>query len=156
MLGTVALLIAASIFGAPLRSSGVIDILLDKVKNICKSGKSILSGTFILHGLFFLITGSYYVTFAVLGPMFKPLYHKYDLDGTNLSRTLEISGTGLAAIIPWSVTGAFIATTLEVSTGKFLLYAPMIYLAIILSFVYFATGFGIKKISQDTINHQEV
>ncbi|WZL73825.1 Na+/H+ antiporter NhaC [Clostridiaceae bacterium 35-E11] len=157
MLGTVALLIAASIFGAPLRTSGVIDILLDKVKEMCSSWRSILISTFILHSLFFIITGSYYVTFAVLGPMFRPLYAKYQLDGTNLSRTLETTGTGLAAIIPWSVTGAFIASTLEVPTMQYFLYAPMLYVAIILSLVYFMTGFSIKRTSnKNTSRHEAI
>ncbi|MCG8481957.1 MAG: Na+/H+ antiporter NhaC [Clostridia bacterium] len=152
MLGTIALLIAAAVFGAPLRASGVVDILVDKIKSIASSWRSILSSTFILHGLFFIITGSYYVTFAVLGPMFKPLYDKYGLDGTNLSRSLEATGTGLAAIIPWSVTGAFISSTLGVPTVQFVLYTPMIYVAIILSFVYFITGFSIKRLPQDEVN----
>lgn len=48
-------------------------------------------------------------------------------------------------MIPWSVTGAFIATTLQVPTGQFILYAPMVYLGIIFALIYIYTGFGIGK-----------
>ena len=145
MLGTVSLLIGASILAAPLRASGVIDNLVKDVATHCESQKSLLIGTFIIHALMFIIVGSYYVTFTVLGPVFKPLYDKYGLDGTNLSRTLEVTGTGLAAIIPWSITGAFIAGTLGVGNLEFIYFCPMIWVAIILSIVYFMTGKAIKK-----------
>lgn len=149
MLGTVALLIAASIFGSPLRTSGVIDVLVDRIRSVANSWRSILTSTFILHGLFFTITGSYYVTFAVLGPMFTPLYKKYDLDGVNLSSSFETTGTALAPLIPWSVTGAFIAGTLGVPTVEYALYTPMLYVGIILSLVYFMTGFSIKRLPKN-------
>jgi len=152
MLGTVALLIAAAIFGAPLRTSGVIDVLLDKIKNVAKSWKSILTSTFILHGLFFVIAGSYYVTFSVLGPMFTPLYKKYKLDGVNLSSMFENTGTAFAPLVPWSVTGAFVASTLGVPTLEYALYAPMLYLGLVLSLFYFMTGITIKRIPDDEQN----
>lgn len=149
MLGTTALLIAAAIFGSPLRTSGVIGIMLSKVKEIAQKGRTILVSTFFLHGFFFIITGSYYVTFAVLGPMIRPLYNKYGLHRKNLSRTLEDTGTALAPIIPWSVTGAFIASTLEVPTVEYLPFAPMTYLGLVFSLIYMFTGFGIAKVDKD-------
>ena len=145
MLGTVALLIGAGIFGSPLRTAGVIDLILDKMKKVSSSSRDIGLFTFVVHSIFFIITGSYYVTFTVLGPMVKPLYNEYDLSGTNLSRTLEATGTALAPIIPWSVTGAFIASTLGVPTRQYFLYAPLTYLAPIFLLIYIITGYSVVK-----------
>jgi len=145
MMGTVALLIAAGILGAPLRTTGIIGFILDKIKNVAAKGSQMMAGTFFVHGLMFLITGSYYVTFAVIGPVVKPLFDKYGLDRKNLSRMLEDTGTALAPIVPWSITGAFIAGTLEVPTMDYFLYAPMTYLGMVFSLIYIFTGIAITK-----------
>lgn len=152
MLGSVALIIGAAFFGSPLRTSGVIDVLLDGILKVAKKGQTIMASTLFLHGFMFMITGSYYVTFAVLGPMVKPLYDKYGLHRKNLSRTLEDSGTALAPMVPWSVTGAFVATTLDVPTFQFLPYAPMLYLGIVFALIYIFTGFGIAKADKSAEN----
>lgn len=146
MLGTVALLISAAVFGSPLKSAGVVQILLDKIVALAKSGKAMMSSSLALHGILFTITGSYYVTYAVIGPIISPLYDKFGLHRKNWSRTMEDTGTALAPLIPWGVTGAFVAETLQVSTGEFFLYAPMTYLGIIFALIYIFSGIGITKV----------
>ena len=84
----------------------------------------------------------------MFGPVLKNLYDDYGLHRKNLSRTFEDTGTALAPLIPWSVTGAFIANTLQVPNGQFILYAPMIYLGIVFAVIYIITGFGIAKSDQ--------
>ncbi|PSL40734.1 transporter (NhaC family) [Planomicrobium soli] len=146
MLGTVALLIAAAIFGSPLRTAGVIDVILNGIQRVVKTGKGIMLSSLSLHSFLFIITGSYYVTFAVLGPMMKSMYDQYGLHRKNFSRTLEDTGTALAPLIPWSVTGAFIAGTLGVPTLQYAPFAPMLYLGIVFAIIYILTGFGIAKV----------
>jgi NhaC family Na+:H+ antiporter len=145
MLGTVALLIAAAIFGSPLQTAGVIDVILNGIQKVVDTGKGIMLSSLSLHAFLFIITGSYYVTFAVLGPMMKSMYDKYGLHRKNFSRTLEDTGTALAPLIPWSVTGAFIAGTLGVPVGQYAPFAPMLYLGIVFAVIYMVTGFGIAK-----------
>lgn len=152
MLGTVALLIGAAVFGTPLRTSGVIQIILDKITSTVRNKSGILASIYLLHGGLFAITGSYYVTFAVLAPMVRPLYDKFGLHRKNLSRTLEDSGTALAPIVPWSVTGAFIATTLGVQTIDYILYAPMTYLGIVFGLIYAFTGYKVAKNDEEVRN----
>ncbi len=152
MLGTVALLIGAVVFGSPLRTAGVINVILDKIKSMTSNSKGVLVSVFLLHGGLFVITGSYYVTFAVLGPMVRPLFDKFGLHRKNLSRTLEDTGTAFAPVIPWSVTGAFIASTLGVPTGEYILYAPMTYLGLVFGLLYMITGYKIAKSDDTEIN----
>lgn len=145
MLGTVALLIAAGVFGAPLRTAGVVDILLAWIISIAKTSKAMATGVLFLHGIFFAITGSYYVTYSVVGPMVKDLFDQYGLHRKNLTRILLDTGTGFAPIVPWSTTGVFAATTLGVPTMGFITYAPMTWLSIIISLLYILTGFTMAK-----------
>ncbi|MGC9372419.1 MAG: Na+/H+ antiporter NhaC [Thermovirgaceae bacterium] len=143
MLGSIILPIAAAIFGSPLRSTGIIEVLLEAVSKVARDKRIFMAGVFLTHALFFMITASYYVTFAAFGPLVAPLFDKFKLHRANLSRLLEDTGTTFAPIIPWSVTGAFIAGTLGVSTWDYFFFVPLAYLGLIFSLGYIVTGFRI-------------
>ena len=140
---------AAGIFGAPLRTAGVVEILLEFVRKVAKSYRSMSLGVLLLHSLFFIITGAYYVTYPVVGGMVKDLYPEYGIDKKNLMRTLLDTGTGLAPMIPWSTTGSYTATTLGVATSEFVLYAPMLWLSIIFSIIMSVTGLFVAKLKPE-------
>ncbi|MBQ8090831.1 MAG: hypothetical protein IJ233_08830 [Pyramidobacter sp.] len=149
MMSTVALLIAAAIFGAPLRTAGVVDVLLNFVRKVSRSSRVMSLGVLALHSLFFCITGAYYVTYPVVGSMTKDLYPEYGLDKTNLMRGMLDTGTGLAPLVPWSTTGSYTATTLGVANAEFALYAPMLWGSIVLSVIYAATGLCTAKLKKE-------
>ena len=149
MLSTIGLLIAAGIFGAPLRTAGVVDVLLAFVERIAKTSRSMLLGVLILHAVFFTITGSYYVSYPVVGGMVKDLYPEYHLDRKNLMRTMLDTGTGLAPMVSWSTTGSYTATTLGVSNLAFAPFAPMLWLSIVFSVICAVTGIGTAKAKED-------
>lgn len=145
MLGSTALLIGAAFFGAPLRTAGVIQVLVDWIQKVAKTPKSILFSGFTVHCLAFMVVGSYYVTYAVLAPMITPLYDKFGLHRKNFSRSIEDTGTAFAPVIPWSVTGAFTISTLGIDYSHYILYAPMTYLGLVFALFYIFTGIGIAK-----------
>lgn len=148
MFSTHGLLFAAAVFGAPLRTAGVVSLLLGLISKYARTQRAMQMLAFGIHALFFSITGSYYVTFAVLAPMLRPLYDHYGLNRANLSRMLEDSGTAFAPIVPWSVTGAFCATTLGVTTGQYILYAPLTYLGMVFLVIYNLSGYRIALAPQ--------
>ena len=149
MLSTIGLLIAAGIFGAPLRTAGVVDVLLAFVERIAKTSRSMSLGVLILHAVFFTITGAYYVSYPVVGGMVKDLYPEYHLDRKNLMRTMLDTGTGLAPMVSWSTTGSYTGTTLGVSNLAFAPFAPMLWLSIVFSVIYAVTGIGTAKAKED-------
>ncbi len=153
MAATVVLPIAAAVFGVPLQKIGVIDILIEYVRKIAKTSKAFLAGMFFVHSFLFMITSSYYVTFAAFGPMIRPVYDDLKLHRANLSRMLEDTGTAFAPIIPWSVTGAFIVSTLNVPTLDFALYAPITYGGMICELAYIL--FNFKIATSETVITQE-
>ncbi|MDL2327563.1 Na+/H+ antiporter NhaC [Ruminococcaceae bacterium OttesenSCG-928-A11] len=149
MLGTIGLLLAAGVFGAPLRTAGIVDILLDFVKKFAKNSRIMATFTMLLHGLFFTITGAYYVSYPVIGSMVKDMYPEYGLDKKNLMRNMLDTGTGLAPLVPWATTGVYIATTLGVSNMEFAPFAPMLWLSIVFSLIINVTGFGLAKLKPE-------
>ena len=74
MLSTIFILMAAGIFGGPLRTAGVIAVLLDFTKKFAKTSRTMAFTTMLFHAVFFTITGAYYVSYPVVGGMVKDLY----------------------------------------------------------------------------------
>lgn len=149
MLGTVAILLAAAVFGAPIRTIGIIEILVRFVRKTAKTGRVLQLWIFFIHSALFIMIGSYYVTFSTFGPSVRPLYDDFSLHRANLSRLLEDTGTAFAPVIPWSVTGAFCAGTLNVSTFDYIFYSPVTYGAQICLLLFII--FNFKIAAKDTI-----
>lgn len=145
MVGTVVLVISSGVFGAPLQSSGAIKIVIDKLVTKLRNGVQMMLLCTISHCILFLMVVSYYVSFVMMGNIAKDLYDKFDLHRKNLSRTLEDTGTALAPLIPWGLSGAFYSGTLGVAVGDYALYTPICYLSVFIGIFYILTGFGIAK-----------
>ncbi|MBZ5489210.1 Na+/H+ antiporter NhaC [Halomonas aquamarina] len=143
MMSTVAVLIAAAVLGAPFKSAGTLDAAIRLLDKRQAGRRQVLGSAMGLHSLAFLLTGSYYVTFALLGPLLRPLVANSGTPTKNLSRILEDTGTTLSPLIPWGVTGAFTAATLGVPTADFLVYAILCYGAIAFSLFYVVSGIGL-------------
>lgn len=145
MMSTIGLLMAAAMFGAPLRTAGVAHVLLDLVKKAAKNGRIMSFLVMCLHSVFFVITGAYYVSYPVIGAMTKDMFPEYKLARKNLMRMMLDTGTGLAPLVPWSTTGSYTASTLGIANMAFLPFAPMLWLSIIFSAVYALTGLCTAK-----------
>ena len=145
MLSSVAVVIAAATFGAPLKTSGVIDFAVDKILKVATSQKKVLFCSYIFHAMLILIIGGYYTTFSIAGPVLQPLYEKYGLDKANLSRCLEDSGTTFSPLVPWCSNGVYFTSTLGVAYSAYAFTTPMCWLCMVFAFIYIATGFKIKQ-----------
>ena len=145
MMSTIGLLMAAAMFGAPLRTAGVAHVLLDLVKKAAKNGRIMSFLVMCLHSVFFVITGAYYVSYPVIGAMTKDMFPEYKLARKNLMRMMLDTGTGLAPLLTWSTTGSYSASSLGIANMAFLPFAPMLWLSIIFSAVYALTGLCTAK-----------
>lgn len=145
MYDSIGLIIGAAVFGAPLQTLGITDVLLNAITKVAKNSRLLMILSYLLHMFLYCITGAYYVTFAIVGPVLGPLYDKYDLHRKNLSRMLEDSGTAFGPLIPWSNVGAFCATTLGVPVLAYAPYAPITYCSLLFALIYILTGFGIFR-----------
>lgn len=147
MMSTVAVLIAAAVLGTPFKSAGTLDAAVAYLSHRHAGRRQVLGGSMALHSLAFLLTGSYYVTYSLFGPLLRPMVAGSGSPAKNLSRILEDTGTTLSPLVPWGVTGAFTAATLGVATSEFFLYAILCYGAIGFSLLYVVTGW--------TLNHPD-
>lgn len=154
-LGVAAILIAACVFGAPLRAAGVIDALLDLITTTSKSPRSMMSKVYAMCLSFFIITGGYDLTYAALGYMLPEVFDKFHVHRKNLARLLQDCTISLSPMIPWGGMGAFYAATLGVRNIDFFFYAPLTWLAPLIGFIYILTGFTITKVTDEEIAAQD-
>jgi NhaC family Na+:H+ antiporter len=76
-----------------------------------------------------LVAGDPYLSIALPGRMYAPVYRGMGYSTLNLSRAVEEGGTLMSPLIPWNAGGAFVisALALGVGDGNFenLLYIPL-------------------------------
>ena len=75
-----------------------------------------------------LLIGEQYLSIILPGKAYKENYRKIDLPDKYLSRTLSDAGATFNPLIPWGVSGVFIAGTLGIGTLQYLPFAFFCYL----------------------------
>lgn len=145
MIGTVSIVIGATAFGAPLKASGAILTLLDRLHRSVKTQKQLMLLTAVLHPVFFVISGAYYVSYSVIGGIMSPMYDNYHLKREQLSTILGLTGITLAPLIPWCPAGAFVLSQLGVDTIKFLPFSFYSLAAPVVCFIFIFAGIGFAR-----------
>jgi NhaC family Na+:H+ antiporter len=97
-----------------------------------------------------LLTGSS-ISFAlvVTGSLLRPAYKRFRLKPENLSRALEDFGTMGGPLIPYSANALFMGSVLGISPLVYIPYTFLNILVPIVSLIYAATGFTMKKYAKD-------
>ena len=133
-------------FAGIVEKSGCLDVILNKIsKNINSVGQLILA-TVVGGIMMVLAAGVASVVIIMVGVLLMEMYNKMGLDRTNLSRTLEDSGTMIIPLIPWGTSGIYYTQQLGVSVDQFFIWTVPCYLCIVFALFYGFSGIGIKKV----------
>ena len=150
MANTLVIIIAAFILAGAMDVSGGLTKLLETLLAYVKSTFTLIVATMASGATIIGLTSHGAVTALIVGGLFQDTYKKNKIAPEVLSRSIEDSVTLLDALMPWTVTGMYMAATLGVPT---LSYAPWaIFCAtgslfsLLIAFTFKYTGFGIKKI----------
>lgn len=127
MMSTVLLVFCAFGFAGIFSKAGCIEVVLAKIIHSIKSVGQLITATVGSTLFMSIVTGSSYLAILIPGEMFKDLYKKFNLAPKNLSRTLEDAGTCAVPLVPWSVAGTYMATTLGVPTFEYIPWAFLCY-----------------------------
>ena len=149
MMSTVLLVFCAFAFAGIFSKAGCIEVILEKIIHSITSVGSLITATVGSTLFMDIVTGSSYLALLIPGEMFRPLYKKFKLAPKNLSRTLEDAGTCGVPIVPWSVAGTYMATTLGVPTFEYLPWAILCYSSMIFAIIFGFTGFSIAKLDEE-------
>jgi Na+:H+ antiporter, NhaC family len=155
MMWTISLILIALGFGGALEKTGclqtIIRAILTKVHHFAGVQTAAI-GTSIATNL---VAGDPYLSIALPGRMFSPVYRGMGYSTLNLSRATEEGGTLMSPMIPWNAGGAFVisALGLGVMDGNMenLLYIPLSFacwMTPIIGIIYAWTGIFSPRASE--------
>ena len=116
MSGTLLFIIAAFLLAAGMKVSGAIDRLLNALLGLVQSVVSLVAATMAAGAIMVAMTSHGGVTALIVGGLFRRPFADRDLEPQYLSRTIEDSVTVTEPLMPWTVSGVFMASTLGVPT----------------------------------------
>ncbi len=121
MSGAVLYTILAIGFGSFMQTIGAFDRIMQALFTLVKSTFGFIVTTFFSGATLNAVSGSGTFSILTVGQLFRKSYNDRKIPRTVLSRSMENSMTLLESLLPWHVTGVYMAYTLDVST---LSYAP--------------------------------
>ena len=143
MAGTLLYIIAAFLLAAGMKVSGAIDRLLGALLHRVRSIVSLVTATMAAGATMVAMTSHGGVTALIVGGLFREPFAKSDLEPQYLSRTIEDSVTVTEPLMPWTVSGVFMASTLGVPTLALAPWAIFCWLGPVMSFL---AAFGLSRI----------
>lgn len=147
MLPTVWLILAAMVFGGIMEHTGMLaSLLAGIVTRLRRVGSLILTTVLACIGTN-IVAAEQYMAVAIPARMLAPVYERFGLAPTALSRTIEDSGTLTSALVPWSTCGAFMAATLGVATLEYLPFAFLNLINPLIAVLFGYMGIAVARVA---------
>lgn len=128
MMWTISLVLLALALGGVLERTGclqtIMRTLITRMKSIAGIQASATGAAVTTN----LVAGDPYLSIALPGRMFAPVYRGMGYSTLNLSRAIEEGGTLISPLVPWNAGGVLVITTLGLNIGDNpinLLYIPL-------------------------------
>ena len=135
MMWTFSLSFIALCLGGVLEKAGFIEVIIEKIIKKVKSTGSLVALVITSCTLANASMGEIYLSVILNGSLYKSIFEERGFENNMLSRVLEEGATLTGALIPWTTAGAFISSTLGVSTFAYAPYALLNIINPILSIV---------------------
>ena len=123
MLTSLALIVFALALGGLLIKFNIISTIINHLTGIVKTPGRLSLATAITCIGVNLMVGEHYLAIILPGQSFLLSFDRLGLKRVDLTRILNDAGAAVNAIVPWSVSGVFIATTLQVNPLQFIPWA---------------------------------
>jgi NhaC family Na+:H+ antiporter len=149
MATTLVVILSAFLLAAGMEISGALDLLIARLLAAARSVFRLIAATMAAGATMIALTSHGGVTALVVGGLFQHAYRDRALAPENLSRSIEDSVTITEPIMPWTVSGVYMATTLGVPTAAYAPWAVFCYcgpvFSLLIAALYSRTGFGIRR-----------
>ncbi len=123
MMFSVAMTIVAMMFGGVMDETGMLQIIVNKLKKISNTPAKLVTLTEATCIASNAIMPEQFVSIVIPGSMYAEEYKKQGIHPAALSNALESAGTVTSALIPWNTCGLFIFSTLGIATGQYAFWA---------------------------------
>ena len=129
MMWTISLILIALGFGGALERTGCLEAIINAIISRVSSFGAVQTSAIATSFATNMVAGDPYISIALPGRMYAPLYRGMGYSTLNLSRAVEEGGTLMSPLIPWNAGGAFVisALGLGIMDGNLenLLYIPL-------------------------------
>jgi len=159
MMSVVAYSLFALSLGEVMSSLGILDAILDKLKEKILKPRNLITATVVSCLFTTLLTTSQYMSIILPSGVFQEPFKKAKVAPYVLSRTVEDGGTIFCFLVPWATAGIFTTGALGVATLDYLPYAFLCLACPIFAIIYAYTGFGVYDINGNSLRgktHQVV
>lgn len=120
MVSTLVVIIAAFLLAGTMQASGALNVLIQAMLRRVKGVFSLVLSTMVSGITLLSLTSHGGVTSLIVGNLYQQGYKARGLAAVNLSRSIEDSVTLMDPVLPWTVSGLFMAATLGVATIEYL------------------------------------
>ena len=127
-------------FVGALEAYGTFRALLLKINTIVSSRFSLVATSALSVLTVGMVAGEIYTSLVLPGRLMKGKYAEMGYDRSILSRTIEDWGTLVSPLIPWNNGGAFVTSTLGISTFIYAPFAVFCWLSPLIGLIYAALG----------------
>ena len=147
MMSTVWLIISALAFGAVIEHAGLLNRLVEPVIDRAKSVGGLVASLVVTCVGANLLTSDQYISIALPGRLFRPIFAKRGLAPVLLSRVIGDSATVTSPLIPWNSCGAYMAVTLGVPTTAYFAFCFFNFLNPMITILFAAFGLRVLKVA---------
>ncbi|RTR27546.1 Na+/H+ antiporter NhaC [Deinococcus radiophilus] len=147
MMWTISLMLLALGFGGALERTGVLESIINSIVSRIRRFGALQASAIGTAFATNVVAGDPYLSIALPGRMFAPVYRGLGYSTKNLARAVEEGGTLMSPLIPWNAGGAFVITALGlgIMDGQLqnLMYIPLSFacwLSPLLGMIYGFTG----------------
>ena len=145
MLGTIWLILCATIFGAAMTATRMVDSIMHAIIRMVKGTASMVAGT-AFTGIFLnIVSADQYLSIILTSNIFQSVYKDNGYENRLLSRTCEDSATVTSVLIPWNTCGMTQSSVLGVSTLAYAPYAIFCYLSPMMTVLMAFLGYKIVR-----------
>ncbi|MDQ8204172.1 Na+/H+ antiporter NhaC [Pelagicoccus sp. SDUM812003] len=158
MMWTISLILIALGFGGALERTGCLQAIIAAIRSKVHSFAGLQTSAILTSVSTNLVAGDPYLSIALPGRMYAPVYRGLKYSTLNLSRAVEEGGTLISPLIPWNAGGSFVILTLGLGIAdghmENLLYIPLSFacwLAPLIGIFYAFTGLFSPKATEEEI-----
>ncbi|WP_251546547.1 Na+/H+ antiporter NhaC family protein [Limosilactobacillus caecicola] len=149
MLTSLALIVFALALGGLLIRFNIISAIINHLSGIVKTPFRATLATAVTCIGVNIMVGEHYLAIILPGQSFLPAFDHLHIQRKYLTRILNDAGAAVNAIVPWSVSGVFIAGALQINPIKFIPWTFFPFLVTILAVI---TGAFVKPVQETASN----
>ena len=135
--------LCAFAFSGVLQKAGLLEPVLVPLFKFTTTARRLISATAASCVVVELMTGAAFVCILLPSEIFGPAYRRLGLAGKNLTRTVGDCGIVGVPLIPWSIAGAFMSSTLGVPVLTYAPWAVFCYAGVIFTLIAAFAGIAI-------------